>query len=88
MSVKPKLPPSPTIAPSAKPATHQRNATTAVSINQQPLDLLPHEQDESASSQASPPRKIMKQAAADVAHGLKDTDRGVEIGKTYAKQKI
>ena len=88
MNVKPKLPSSPTLAPSAEPATHQRNAKTAVSINQQAVDLLPHEQDESAISQASPPRKIMKQAAADVAHGLKDTDRGVEIGKTYAKQKV
>lgn len=74
-------------APPASPVTHQRNATTAVSINQQPVDLLPHEQDESASSQTSPPRKIMKQAASDVAHGMKDTDRGVEVGKTYAKQK-
>lgn len=58
-----------------------------MSINQQPVDLLPHEQDESTRGQAGPPRKIMQQAASDLQHGLKDTDRGVEIDKTYAKQK-
>jgi len=68
--------------------TEQRKSIVQVSIGQKKVDLLPHEQDESASSQASPPRKIMKQAAADVAQGLKDTDRGVEIDKTYAKQKV
>lgn len=49
---------------------------------------MPHERDESSSEHVSPPRKIMKQAAADVASGLKDTDRGTEAGKAYAKQKI
>ena len=58
-----------------------------MSINQQPVDLLPNEQDESTRGQASPPRKIMQQAAADLQHGLKDTDRGVEMDKAYAKQK-
>lgn len=65
----------------------QHQASSAVSINQQPVDLLPHEQDQSTKRQAVAPRKIMKQAAADVGRGLKDTDRGVEVGKTYAKQK-
>lgn len=68
--------------------TQQRQSSVQVSIGQKKVDLLPHEQDESASSQMSPPRKIMKQAAADVGRGLKDTDRGVDIGKTYAKQKL
>lgn len=74
-------------SPPSEALTHQHNAKTAVSISQKKVDLLPHEQDASASSQTSPPRKIMKQAAIDVARGLKDTDRGVEVGKTYAKQK-
>lgn len=77
--------PPPSLSDAPLPA--QRKAKTAVSINQAPVDLLPHEQDESSSGQASPPRKIMKQAAMDVDRGLKDTDRGVEIDKTYAKQK-
>ena len=68
--------------------TEQRHSTVQVSIGQEKVDLLPHEQDESASREITPPRKIMKQAAVDVGRGLKDTDRGVEIGKTYAKQKL
>ena len=70
------------------PSTHQPTAKVEVSINQQKVDLLPHEQDESATSQASKPRKIMKQAAADIKRGLVDTDRGVPAGKAYAKQKV
>ena len=81
MTSKPPQPPS--NGPLAPPS----KSKTAVSINQLPVDLLPHEQDQSTTNQITPPRKIMKQAAADVARGLKDTDRGVEIGKTYAKQK-
>ena len=74
--------------PPTKGLGQQRNAKMSVSINQKSVDLLPHELDESTTGQISPPRKIMKQAASDVAHGLKDTDRGVEIGNTYAKQKL
>jgi hypothetical protein len=70
-----------------RPPTEQQNSTVQVSIGQEKVDLLPRERDESAASQVAPPRKIMKQAAIDVDRGLKDTDRGVEIGKTYAKQK-
>ena len=73
---------------SSEPLAAPPNSKTAVSINQRPVDLLPHEQDQSTSNQISPPRKIMKQAASDVGHGLKDTDRGVEADKTYAKQKL
>ena len=77
-----------TTAPKAKdPLTHQRVVKVAVSINQQKVDLLPHEQDESATSQVSVPRKIMKHASADINRGLVDTDRGVPAGKAYAKQK-
>lgn len=65
----------------------QRQSKTAARINQLPVDKLPHEQDESTSHTIAPARKLMKQAAVDLAHGLKDTDRGVEVGKTYAKQK-
>ena len=72
----------------SEPLTHQRTAKVEVRIHQQKVDLLPHEQDESATSQASEPRKIMKQASADIKRGLVDTDRGVPAGKAYAKQKV
>ena len=76
-----------TTAKLSDPLTHQRTATVEVSINQKKVDLLPHEQDESATGQVSAPRKIMKQASADINRGLVDTDRGVPAGKAYAKQK-
>lgn len=69
------------------PLTHQRTSKVEVSINQQKVDLLPHEQDESAAKQASVPQKIMQQASTDIKRGLVDTDRGVPAGKAYAKQK-
>ena len=74
--------------PPPRSPTQQRKSAAQASIGQKKVDLLPHEQDESASSQAAAPRKIMKQAATDVARGLKDTDRGVEMGKTYDRQKV
>jgi len=67
--------------------TQQRKSSIQVSTGQEKVDLLPNEQDQAISKQPTTPRKIMTQAAIDVARGLKDTDRGVEIGKTYAKQK-
>lgn len=79
---------TPIQTPPPRSPTRQRKSTVQVSIGQKKVDLLPHEQDESASSQASAPRKIMKQAATDVAGGLKDTDRGVETGSTYDRQKL
>lgn len=68
--------------------THQTHSKVEVRIGQEKVDLLPHEQDESATSQVSKPRKIMKQAAIDVGRGLVDTDRGVLVDKAYAKQKV
>ena len=72
------------------PLTRQRTAKLEVSISQQKVDLLPHEQDQdqSATGQTGEPGNIMKQASADIEQGLVDTDRGVPAGKTYAKQRI
>ncbi len=58
-----------------------------VSIQQEPAPLLPHERDQSTQNQASPVRKVIKQAAADIKHGLKDTDRSEEANRTYQKLK-
>jgi hypothetical protein len=41
---------------------------------------LPHERDESDDSQASPPRKVMRQAYQDVENGLVDTDLRGSLG--------
>ena len=68
-------------------ATHQRRSKVEVSILQQPVARLPHEMDESADHEASVPREIMEQAAADVSNGLKDTDRGAQVNLAYKKLK-
>ncbi len=49
--------------------------------------MLPHERDQSTQNQASPVRSVIKQAAKDLQHGLKDTDRGEETNRTYQKLK-
>jgi hypothetical protein len=48
---------------------------------------LPHERDEAPDGEPSAPRKVMKQAATDIANGLKDTDRGAQVNQTYLKLK-
>jgi hypothetical protein len=58
-----------------------------------PEPKLPHERDEATGSDASSnavgaaPRPAMKQAAADLASGKQDTDRGPVMDATYRKQK-
>ncbi|PHV10147.1 hypothetical protein [Chitinimonas sp. BJB300] len=41
---------------------------------------LPHERDQSLSSQASRPRKVIRQAQQDIDNGLVDTDRRSSYG--------
>lgn len=48
---------------------------------------LPHERDESVSTDAPEPSAPMQQAFEDLARGLQDTDRGAELGRTYKKLK-
>ena len=47
---------------------------TLATDEQKPAPQQPNERDESASSQASEPRDVIKQAHADVTAGQKDTD--------------
>ena len=56
-------------------------------MQQNTAPLLPHERDQSTQNQASPVRAVIKQAATDIAQGLKDTDRGEEANRTYQKLK-
>ena len=46
----------------------------------------PHERDESAASQQSPPRELMRQAAEDVEQGRRDTSRGEVTDATYERE--
>jgi hypothetical protein len=58
-----------------------------VSILEHPVPLVQAEKDESIDLTDARPRKVIKQAAADIANGLKDTDRSKQMGLTYKKLK-
>ena len=58
-----------------------------VSILEQPVPPVPAEKDESIDLSDVRPRKVIKQAAADIANGLKDTDRSKQMDVTYKKLK-
>ncbi len=60
---------------------------TQVSDDSGGTPRLPHEHDESADSQASPPREEIAQASRDVRRGLVDTSRAPEADRTYRKLK-
>ncbi len=55
---------------------------------QEPVPRMPHERDESSSSQSSgePTAKVVgKQALADVEKGIVDTTRGAETDRAYTQ---
>ncbi len=52
------------------------------------IPKLPHERDESTDGKASIPSNVMTQASLDQVRGLKDTDRGPQMAKTYKKLKL
>ena len=62
--------------------TPDRKVNTDEKIQNDGVKRMPHERDESPDGQDKAPRGVMKQAAADIAQGLVDTDlhgaRGVE----------
>ncbi len=58
-----------------------------VSILEHPVPPMPSEKDESIDLSDTRPRKVIKQAAADIANGLKDTDRSKQVDLTYKKLK-
>ncbi len=59
-----------------------RRINTDEKVENDGVKRMPHERDESPDGQDQQPRGVMKQAAADLAQGLVDTDlhgmRGVE----------
>jgi hypothetical protein len=68
----------------------ERKINTDEKVQNDGVDRLPHERDESPDAQDERPRKIMQQAASDLERGLVDTDRhaqpGVEKVKPAAPQ--
>lgn len=72
----------------AKPT--RGNTVTAQGETQEPRPRMPHEQDESADSQAAgepTARRIGGLAHDDVAEGRVDTDKGPVLDATYERQK-
>jgi hypothetical protein len=47
---------------------------------------LPHERDESSSSQQSEPREVIEQASKDLAAGIVDGDMGPPMDDTYFRE--
>jgi hypothetical protein len=54
--------------------TRDRKVNTDQKIENDGVKRMPHERDESPDGQDQEPRGVMKQAAADLAQGLVDTD--------------
>jgi hypothetical protein len=54
--------------------TPDRKVNTDEKIQNDGVKRMPHERDESPDGQDKAPRGVMKQAAADIAQGLVDTD--------------
>jgi hypothetical protein len=49
--------------------------------------LMPNERDESIAMTPDAPDPVIEQAAVDVARGLQDTSKGVELNRAYTKLK-
>jgi hypothetical protein len=61
--------------------------TVRVSIFEQTVPAMPAEKDESIDLTDVKSRKIIKQAAADIANGLVDTGTSKQMDLTYKKLK-
>jgi hypothetical protein len=70
--------------PAAKKPARVKPVASTVAADLLPL---PYERDETTDKPPGAPRKVMKQAATDIANGLKDTDRGAQVNQTYLKLK-
>ncbi len=68
-----------------KPAAPPHGNTHSTKDDQD-TPRMPHEHDESADSQDSQPREVIRQAHRDVSRGLKDTDKGPPMDEAYKKQ--
>lgn len=71
--------------PETPTSDHSPNAETKPSVGNQPMPRLPHERDESASSQRGPDQEVVRQAARDIENGLEDTDTGPVLEDTHRR---
>ena len=63
----------------------ERKINTDEKVQNDGVDRLPHERDESPDAQNVQPRDIMKQAASDLEQGLVDTDLRAQPGVEKVK---
>lgn len=70
---------------SKSPSPEKRNAETKPSVRNHPLPRLPHERDESASSQHGADQEVVRQAARDIDNGLQDTGMGPVLDATHRR---
>jgi hypothetical protein len=63
---------------SPPPNAKQAGAGPKVSINDRPAPKLPHERDEGPPRTIPGTRRVVKQAARDLAQGMTDTSRNAE----------
>lgn len=76
----------PTKKSSRKTAQPARpHGETHANIAGEPVPRLPHERDESASSQQGPDHEVIQQAAEDLRNGLEDTDRGPVLEELHGR---
>ena len=80
------LPASASAGETANAAPHDSGDTAAIR-NEHPSYRMPHQRDESTSTQAGqPPGPTQRQAHADAANGLADTSRAETTDETYARE--
>lgn len=84
--VKPKAPASAGTQPPAQRARVGKPPTPRDAAVEAKLQM-PNERDESVAMTADAPDPMIAQAAVDVARGLQDTTKGVELNRAYTKLK-
>lgn len=75
-------PPAPNGKSTDTGEAHKSGGTTPVKDGAR-APKLPHEHDESSTSQDSTPRRVIRQAHDDLERGLVDTDRGPVLDEVY-----
>lgn len=66
--------------------TNAQHGETVPVMSEGRAPKLPHERDESSSSQDSGPREVIRQAHKDVKAGIQDSDIGPPMDRTYERQ--
>lgn len=69
----------------ASPTDRPPQGETLPVMSEGSAPRLPHERDESSSSQGSAPREVIEQASKDIARGIQDSDLGPPMDDTYER---